>query len=136
MRARGDITVLTYYGSLTYTPMQNRTWLRTGNRKAPQIGRPLFAGSFALGRGRRLRSILTLICRNARSAVLVRTRPGLAKARAVKAVHPRVLSATRDNGTSAPRVGISHCRYSSRARRIPRTFESSGFFSNGREFQD
>lgn len=106
--------------------MQNRISLSCNAVKSKASGRLLAVQESPLRsrRRRRFRSILPSIYRNTRIAVLVRTRPRLAEARAVKAVHPRVLR-TRDNGTSASRRSngwsSSHCRRVHRNLRLFKT---------------
>lgn len=79
--------------------MQNRTSLRTGNQKASDrltaLRRQL--------RARQKKAPLDPSAHLSERTLRCPSSDQTAKARAVKAVHPRVPGATRDNGTSAPR---------------------------------
>lgn len=77
-----------------------------GNQKS-QVARSLLEEVCSRRRRRRrFRSIFSYIYQNARSAVLVRTRPRLAEARAVKAVHPRIPRTIGETTVLPLRVGL------------------------------
>lgn len=103
-----DITVLMDYGSLTYTPMQNRIspllyiMLETKNlRSSVRCSR-----KFTPEEGEDFRIFIGTLA----PFVLVWTRPRLAKARAVKAVHPRIPRTIRETTVPPLRVDLSNCR--------------------------
>lgn len=98
-----------------------------GNQKS-QIVRSLLEEICSRRRGRKR---FPYIYRNARSVVLVWTRPRLVKARAVKAVHPRIRRTIRETTVLPLRVDLSNCRSSLQMNPL----EPNSFKNNPREFQ-
>lgn len=94
-----------------------------GNQKS-QIDRLLLEEIYCRRRRRRRR--FPYIYRNTRSGVLVRTRPRLFEARAVKAVHPRIPRTIGETTVLPLRVSLSNCWSSSQINPLdPDSFKNS-----------
>lgn len=96
-----DITVLMDYGSLTYTPMQNRISPLVCHRRKPKASnRPFVVRGCLFSERKKTSDPSVHLLWTPRSVVLVRARPRL-----VKAVHPRV--SKRPETTVLPLCGRS-----------------------------